>query len=333
MTLNEIELQGLAYIDSAALYCTLHDIELQTTIFFSACGEKFESGTIRDRRDVDDILDDLLNDVECLQELNPALDCPSQSRLYVFSANPRRLDRSDAKVGNGKIDATMEPSATPTEPINIPPVPIFSTNDRQFPPRRMDVSSSVPVGSKISEVIYPSNPKYPLYARNLHSSNMKSSTHPMHPPKHNVDVPKIDNLDLVGIFSPIPHNPMRIVDQRKLQLSCSSSKHSEKTNQTTRLGVEDSLLMKLLEEEKLTWKDIAARFETDLGKRYMVPALQMRLKRLRERMRSWTDVDMNAVRRAHDYWENSKVDIISTKASCSRDIEWLPMSTNLFTDA
>ena len=60
------------------------------------------------------------------------------------------------------------------------------------------------------------------------------------------------------------------------------------------LNEEEQLLLKLKEDENLPWKDIAVRFQTDLGKSYQVPALQMRFKRLRERMRTWTDVDVSA---------------------------------------
>ena len=59
------------------------------------------------------------------------------------------------------------------------------------------------------------------------------------------------------------------------------------------LNEEEMLLLKLKEEENLPWKDIAVRFQTDLGKTYQVPALQMRFKRLRERMRSWTETDVS----------------------------------------
>lgn len=59
------------------------------------------------------------------------------------------------------------------------------------------------------------------------------------------------------------------------------------------LNEEEQLLLKLKEEENLPWKDIAVRFQTDLGKSYQVPALQMRFKRLRERMRTWTESDVS----------------------------------------
>ncbi|KAL6714120.1 hypothetical protein ACLMJK_008614 [Lecanora helva] len=79
------------------------------------------------------------------------------------------------------------------------------------------------------------------------------------------------------------------------------------------LNEEEQLLLRLKEEENLPWKDIAIRFQTDLGKSYQVPALQMRFKRLRERMRQWTDIDVQALEQAYDYWEKFQFDIIAAK--------------------
>ena len=66
----------------------------------------------------------------------------------------------------------------------------------------------------------------------------------------------------------------------------------------TELSEEESLLLRLKDEENLPWKDIALRFQADLGKVYQVPALQMRLKRLRERMRVWTERDVSDYKRS-----------------------------------
>lgn len=79
------------------------------------------------------------------------------------------------------------------------------------------------------------------------------------------------------------------------------------------LSEEDRLLLRLKEDENMPWKDIAARFLTDLNKNYQIPALQMRIKRLKERMRIWADADVQALRKAHDYWASSKFDIIAQK--------------------
>ncbi|KAI9880829.1 MAG: hypothetical protein M1830_000265 [Pleopsidium flavum] len=81
----------------------------------------------------------------------------------------------------------------------------------------------------------------------------------------------------------------------------------------TELNEEEALLLKLKDEENLPWKDIALRFQTGLGKHYQVPALQMRLKRLRERMRVWTERDVEALEQAYKYWEQFRFDIISAK--------------------
>lgn len=43
----------------------------------------------------------------------------------------------------------------------------------------------------------------------------------------------------------------------------------------------------------------------------------MRYKRLRDKHRVWEDADVEALRKAHEYWENSKWDIISAKVSRS----------------
>ncbi|KAJ4991240.1 hypothetical protein SVAN01_03368 [Stagonosporopsis vannaccii] len=91
-------------------------------------------------------------------------------------------------------------------------------------------------------------------------------------------------------------------------------RRSESTTSTPfELTEEDRLLLKLKEEESMPWKDIAARFQEELGKQYQIPALQMRLKRLRERMRVWTETDVRALRMAHEYWAHNKFDIISQK--------------------
>lgn len=86
---------------------------------------------------------------------------------------------------------------------------------------------------------------------------------------------------------------------------------------TPELSDEDRLLLRLKDEEHVSWKDIASRFQSELGKVYQVPALQMRLKRLRERLRVWSDADVQALRLAHEHWERHKFEIIASKVSDS----------------
>ena len=82
---------------------------------------------------------------------------------------------------------------------------------------------------------------------------------------------------------------------------------------TFELSQEENLLLRLREEQNIPWKDIAVRFESDFGKTYQVPALQMWFRRLKERMRQWTETDILALESAYEYWEHNTFDIISAK--------------------
>ena len=96
--------------------------------------------------------------------------------------------------------------------------------------------------------------------------------------------------------------------QRRRSASTSTS-----GGRQTELSEEEQLLLKLKHEDNLPWKDIAKEFENQLGRSYQVPALQMRFKRLRERMRTWNEEDVHALEAAHEYWEKSKFEIIAQK--------------------
>ena len=78
---------------------------------------------------------------------------------------------------------------------------------------------------------------------------------------------------------------------------------------------DDIFLLKLNDDENLTWEEIASRFKTDMGKQLQIPALQMRLKRLRERMRAWTENDVHALKLAHESWLSQNFEIIAQKVT------------------
>lgn len=104
--------------------------------------------------------------------------------------------------------------------------------------------------------------------------------------------------------------------QRRRSNSTNPNPQNGSTNRPqTELSEEDQLLLKLKHEENLPWKDIAREFDTRLGRIYQVPALQMRHKRLRERLRTWTEDDVSALEAAHEYWEKFKFEIIAQKVS------------------
>lgn len=119
------------------------------------------------------------------------------------------------------------------------------------------------------------------------------------------------------ISAPRPGGQKRTHDDEEAPEDLKRRKRSDSAAVTTELTEEDKLLIQLKDEESLPWKDIAARFQSDLGKTYQIPALQMRLKRLRERLRVWTEPDVKALRLAHEYWIQNKYDIIASKVITS----------------
>ncbi|PQE29913.1 ER lumen retaining receptor protein [Rutstroemia sp. NJR-2017a WRK4] len=74
---------------------------------------------------------------------------------------------------------------------------------------------------------------------------------------------------------------------------------------------EEQVLIQLADQEALPWKEVAQRFNEMTGKNMKVPALQMRKKRLRERLRVWTDCEERALTLAWEDWDKGKWDAIS----------------------
>ncbi|TVY75832.1 hypothetical protein LSUE1_G008562 [Lachnellula suecica] len=74
---------------------------------------------------------------------------------------------------------------------------------------------------------------------------------------------------------------------------------------------EERLLLQLTEDMQLPWKEVARRFNERTGKVMKVPALQMRKKRLLERIRVWTDTEERALTMAWEDYEKSRWDAIS----------------------
>jgi hypothetical protein len=116
--------------------------------------------------------------------------------------------------------------------------------------------------------------------------------------------------------------PKRPVSSPEGELDVSPSKKrrsSTSSNASVKPGIElsdeDVLLIRLKDEENLTWKEVASRFQSETGRAYQVPALQMRLKRLKERMKVWSECDVRALRLAHEYWLTHKWELIASKAS------------------
>jgi len=173
----------------------------------------------------------------------------------------------------------------------------------------------------------PKPSKFSLEGLGILTSNQAS---PASSPLAGLSTPSLSSVsDRVPIaprryYAPIAPNPagLRQLQANKRSLSSEDEvsptkkrKLSELSSPTASLDIsdEDMFLLRLKDEDRLSWKDISNRFQTDLGKTVQIPALQMRLKRLRERMKVWTDVDVQALRMAHDYWISSKFEIIAAK--------------------
>lgn len=218
------------------------------------------------------------------EEPQPDLSCPVRPPMARLRTSSHLMDRPHSSSG------VLHP--TPIEvswPMN--PVGIHSPHDSYYP--------SFPTMARSPRL---SEPLMELPSNHLASPQPRRLYHPIAPQP--MDAPR-------------SHGTKRSRDEEDDSLDDMKRRKRSDSNTSTQfeLSEEDRLLLQLKEEESMPWKDIAARFQSDLGKAYQIPALQMRLKRLRERMRVWTEVDVRALRMAHEYWVQNKFDIISQKVS------------------
>ncbi len=170
-------------------------------------------------------------------------------------------------------------------------------------------SSPSTFGPNVEDLLFPQNPfrireegyPAPVYSMSpasmpqkahspyFPSSDFTPSTNPSVSPNRAAPIPIAP--DPIGVRQMNALKRMR-EDEEYLDYGQKKRKRAPSQARPIELNEEEQLLLKLKEEENLPWKDIATRFQTDLGKSYQVPALQMRFKRLRERMRSWTETDV-----------------------------------------
>ncbi|KAK7186754.1 hypothetical protein PSPO01_07288 [Paraphaeosphaeria sporulosa] len=233
--------------------------------------------------------------------------------------------------------AVSAPSSIEHPAGNFSPVSQCSRGSEGPQPEYVHQEPSPDASTHLSGGLSPSRPRstpldYPSWTMNplgisgptMHQHYYSSPTYPRSP---RLSEPGMDfSGDLPNgrrLYAPIAPHPAgsrRSVPKRSHEDDDEQSDQSKRrkrsessTSATIELGEEDRLLIRLKDEESMPWKDIAARFQSDLGKTYQIPALQMRLKRLRERMRVWTEPDVKALRMAHEYWVQSKFDIIAQK--------------------
>lgn len=76
---------------------------------------------------------------------------------------------------------------------------------------------------------------------------------------------------------------------------------------------EEEILLHQFREEGCSWKETADRLYKETGHQLKVPALQMRLKRLYERLREWSEADVQALRLAVEWHQSKMFEIVCSK--------------------
>ena len=191
---------------------------------------------------------------------------------------------------------------------HIPP-PISITHPSHVVPFSRPKSSPSTFGPNVEDLLFTENPfriKNEDYAPPMFSMSPQPVPSTKTPsPYYSGDYPASSLSASPGRHGPVPiaPDPVGLRQMQTLKRLREDEEYSEYGQKRRKrapsqagpveLNEEEQLLLKLKEEENLPWKDIAVRFQTDLGKSYQVPALQMRFKRLRERMRTWTETDVS----------------------------------------
>ncbi|GAB7347400.1 hypothetical protein MBLNU459_g4326t1 [Dothideomycetes sp. NU459] len=123
-------------------------------------------------------------------------------------------------------------------------------------------------------------------------------------------------LETSRYYPPLAPNPAGLAAKRRQEdeeeaALQSSFKRRRRTPSASTISDTERFLFTLKEDESLPWKEIKARFESDLGEVASIPTLQMRYKRAREKVRAWEAKDVEALFLAHEYYEKKKWEIIS----------------------
>ena len=222
-----------------------------------------------------------------------------------FSAR-RTFPQVSQPLQHNEYDATFSAPHIPP-PIEISPIP--SHIPSHVVPFSRPKSSPSTFGPNVEDLLFSDNPfriKNEDYGPTMFSMSPQplpsSSKAPS--PFYGAEYAVSNASVSPGRQAPIPIAPDPVglrqmnalkrmrEDEEYLEYGQKKRKRAPSTSGPVELNEEEQLLLKLKEEENLPWKDIAVRFQTDLGKSYQVPALQMRFKRLRERMRTWTETDV-----------------------------------------
>ena len=175
----------------------------------------------------------------------------------------------------------------------------FRIKNEDFPPAMFTLSPTLAPSSKLAE---------PFYSSSEYPSNASQSPSRARPVPIAPDPVGLNNMNALKRARE---------DEEYSEYGHKKRKRAPSQSVPVELNEEEQLLLKLKEDENLPWKDIAVRFQTDLGKSYQVPALQMRFKRLRERMRTWTDIDVSLSSRSSLWLDMMKDSMLMLKLDTS----------------
>lgn len=246
---------------------------------------------------------------------------------------------STANIPTPPVSSTF-PSMAYAASTGIPTPPVSST----FPPRSFTISAggpTPPVSSTFPPLAFTAAAGVPTPPVSSTFTPIPFKTYPKDDIYH-TSSPDIRRSQSGRPYTSIAPNPSPVLEKRKRDdddeaavNEVSTSKRRKRTPSAASavLSDEDKLLLQLKEDEQLPWKELITRFKTETNKTHTVASLQMRYKRLRDKHRVWEDVDVEALRKAHEYWETSKWDIISAKVNSSPNPSSLHPALTRRTDA
>ncbi|WEW58904.1 hypothetical protein PRK78_004372 [Emydomyces testavorans] len=117
-------------------------------------------------------------------------------------------------------------------------------------------------------------------------------------------------------IAPNPAGVRQMEQERRLGQELESQRQSRRTRRPRRRSSildEETNLTLQLREQNIPWNEVVKRVNTAFGGNHNASRLQMRITRLKQRMREWSEDDIQALRNAHSYWETEKFEIIAHK--------------------
>ena len=214
-----------------------------------------------------------------------------------------QLPSNSTELPNDPIYDTLYPTSRIPPPIELSPMHLQVSG-----PYARPKSSPSTFGPNVEDLLFPGNPFRPrpeVYQLPAIPASPIVSTKPPSPYFGTEALPPTTTQQTPPLRAgpiPIAPDPIGLQQMHALKRMREEEELAESGSRKRRrapsqagpmeLNEEEQLLLRLKDEENLPWKDIAVRFQEELGRSYQVPALQMRFKRLRERMRCWTEADV-----------------------------------------